>query len=166
MRNAANKLIEDATEFSSTKFATTIRAIAATAVPATHTLAFHYTTIKVHPHPLLPPRHHHSPPSTLPDHVLQGARRAMRSGILTQRLGASEGGVLVSLRGPHQLTNADLRAFGAKGGGGKKSAAFEAVLALRVPARLLRPVSQSMGKDFDVIGATSTSAISWANDQT
>ena len=77
----ANRRLEDATGFSATKFATTFRAVSNSAVPASHVLAFHYTSAR-------------------------GAARGLQSGV---RSSPAHGGVLVSLRGPHQLTAAELR---------------------------------------------------------
>mmetsp|Transcript_49770 Transcript_49770/g.63766 ORF Transcript_49770/g.63766 Transcript_49770/m.63766 type:complete len:478 (-) Transcript_49770:1435-2868(-) len=79
----ATRRAEDASNFSHTKFVTTFKAIFNTAVPATHVLAFHYST-------------------------LQAAQRYQKCGIMSK---AGRDGIFVSLRGPHQLTASEFEVF-------------------------------------------------------
>jgi hypothetical protein len=104
--NNATKRPEDASGFSDKKFGTTFRAIFNTAVPATHVLAFHYTDYDT-------------------------ARKCQMCGI---RSHAKIKGVMFSLQGPHQITDADRDAFASAD---PEKNNFEAVLVVSLPARML-----------------------------
>ena len=75
--------VQPAAGFTAEKFRTTFEAVALTSVPASHVLAFHYTT-------------------------LAGAKKALRSGLPAHD---ALGGVAVTLRHPHGLTAAEVRTF-------------------------------------------------------
>eukprot|EP00615_Pteridomonas_danica_P006215 CAMPEP_0114345144 /NCGR_PEP_ID=MMETSP0101-20121206/11986_1 /TAXON_ID=38822 ORGANISM="Pteridomonas danica, Strain PT" /NCGR_SAMPLE_ID=MMETSP0101 /ASSEMBLY_ACC=CAM_ASM_000211 /LENGTH=724 /DNA_ID=CAMNT_0001480919 /DNA_START=816 /DNA_END=2990 /DNA_ORIENTATION=- len=107
--NNAMRRAEDASGFSKNKFHTTFRAIFNTAVPATHVLAFHYTKV---------------------EHTKECQRSGIKSDLLN-------GGVIFSLRGPHQITKTEKEAFPNMLNDNHE---FEAVVVVSLPARMLVPV--------------------------